>query len=205
MKRTVLSIFVVCSLSSFVCGDDFEPINVDAKDFTALIGQSPFNRTLNLSGSLVLTGIAKIDDRRVVTLLDTETKKSFVVSDQPNQQGWKMVDINTSNDLELVTAKISVSGEVMNIRYAENTLKPGESRPGGGSTRTESEGSSQQSGKRRGPPEDVRQKIGAMSEEQRNKFFTKMREFQQKNPDMNQEDRQNASRKLLEKIAKKSN
>jgi hypothetical protein len=182
-------------------GDDYEPDGVRASDFEALMAKSPFNRTLNLSGSLILTGLAKIDDQQVATLLDTQSKETYLVSATPNKQGWKMVEVKPNPDLEMVTAKISFGGEVVSIRYAEHKLKPGETRPGGGSPRVEERSSGPP--QRRGPPEDIRKKVGNLSDEQRAKFFSKMREMREKNSNLSEKDRLDVTRKMLEKVAKK--
>lgn len=191
-------------LTSITQADDYEPLAVRAADFSGLISQSPFNRTLNLSGSLILTGMAEIDNQQVATLLDTETKQTHVVSSTPNREGWKMVEVNPNEDLERVTAKISMGGQVVNIRYAEVKVKPGETRPGGGSSKPEERRDGESSRRRGGPPEDIRNQVGSLSDEQRSKFFSKMREMHEKKPELSQDERNEAARKMLGKFAKKN-
>ncbi len=206
MERPFLIAFLFALTTASVPGDDFPsvaPEPVDPPLFEALMNESPFNRALNLSDSLILTGIARIDDEEVATLLNKETKETFVVSRSSNPQGWRMLELNTDEDLEKVSAKVSVTGgEIVTVRYADWQLKPGEAKPGAGPAASEDDDSSSK-GKRRGPPSDIREKIGALSPEQRNRFFTRMREMHQKNPDMSQEDRVAAVRKMLEGISRK--
>lgn len=145
-----------------------------------------------------------IEDKQVATLLDTSTKQSYVVSDEPNQQhGWKMIELNQNSDLERVTARISVGGELVSIRYSETKLKPGETRPGGGSPQSSERERGSGRSKRGGLSDDLRKKMGEMSDEQRGKFFNKMRELHEKNPEMSSEDRQAAARKFIEKAGRK--
>jgi len=94
--------------------------------------------------------------------------------------------------LEKVAAKVSVDGgEVVTIRYAEWQLKPGESKPGAGSAeggQMRGDGKGKGDGERRGPPSEIREKMGKLSEEQRRQLFSKMGEMREKNPDLSRED-----------------
>ena len=176
--------------------ESFVPSAVAADEFSALKAQSPFSRSLNLSDSLILTGIAMVDEDQVATLLNKETKETFVVSSQLNSQGWKMVDLKADEDLEKVAAKVSVDGgEVVTVRYGEWQLKPGEARPGAGS----GEGGTVRSGEKgrfggkggkggKGPPSEMREKMSKLSEEQRGKLFDRMRQLREKNPDMTRDE-----------------
>jgi len=127
------------SLATFAAAQEAEvshlPTVVEDGDFSALKGQSPFLRSVNLSDSLILTGLAMVDNEQVATLLNKETKETFVVSSKLNSQGWKMVELKSDPDLEKVAAKVAIEGgEVVTVRYAEWQLKPGESKPGAGPT-----------------------------------------------------------------------
>ena len=66
-----------------------QPLNTVAAQ--ELLANSPFTRTLNLSDSLVLTGIAYVDGRAVATLVNRSTRETFLVSDEPNAQGWRRI------------------------------------------------------------------------------------------------------------------
>ncbi len=184
--------------------DEYEPETPETADFAALVTQSPFNRPLNVSGSLVLTGIAQIDNQQVVTLLDTQANQTYVVSSTPNELGWRMVEISLHEDLERVTARISVSGEIVNIRYTEVKLKPGRTHPGGGKPRMEESEQQKSVSDRPRPPDEIRRKIDELRPEQREKFIEKMRELKDKRPEMSPEDRSNYAKKTLEKMAKKT-
>ncbi len=184
----------------------FLPQAIGADQFTALQSQSPFTRALNMSDSLVLTGIARVDGTQMATLLNKETKETYVVSSAANTQGWKMVELNSNDDLEKVAAKISVDGgEVVTVRYAEWQLKPGEAKPGGGGSggAVSGKGDKKDGDGRRGPPSETREKLAKLSEDQRNKIYGKMKEIHEKNPEMSREDRGKIFHKMLDKVADK--
>ena len=178
-------------------------------DFASLQASSPFSRTLSLSDSLILTGIATVDDEQVATLLNKETKESYVVSSRLNSQGWKMVELQADADLEKVAAKVAIAGgEVVTVRYAEWQLKPGESKPGAGAGA--GEGGQVREGERRrfgdgggGPPPEIRERMEKLTEEQRTKLFTKMAEIREKHPEMSRDEGREKFHEMLEKMAEK--
>lgn len=192
------------------------PAAVAADDFAALRKQSPFLRSLNLSDSLVLTGFAEVEGERVASILNRETKETYVVSSRMNSQGWKMVELKADDDLEKVSAKVSVDGgEVVTVRYAEISLKPGEARPAAGpsteppggataifASRRRGFGSGEGEGRRSfGPPPEIREKMERLSEDQRRQLFDKMRELREKNPDMSWEERGRVFNEALERMS----
>lgn len=210
---------LILGITTFVtaqeAGESFLPTVMAEGDFTALKGQSPFLRSVNLSDSLILTGIAMVNNERVATLMNKETKETFVVSSQLNSQGWKMVDLKSDEDLEKVAAKVAIEGgEVVTVRYAEWQLKPGESKPGAGPTTESIPGPG--GGERRrgfgppggpggpgGPSTEFREKMSQLSEEQREKMFNKMREMREKNPDMSREDMGKEMSGMMDKMLNK--
>ncbi|MCB1205803.1 MAG: hypothetical protein KDN18_16190 [Verrucomicrobiae bacterium] len=215
------SLFLSTLLGQDSPPDEFAPANVAADDFQALKGQSPFLRSLNMSDSLVLTGFADVEGERVATLVNKETKQTYVVSSQTNSQGWKMVDLKTNEDLEKVSVKVAIDGgEVVTVRYAEVGLKAGEAKPApgpstepnGGPTsiiaaqRSRFGGPGGPDGRRfgGGPPPEIREKLDKLSDEQRDKLREKMRELHEKSPDMSWEDRGKLFNDTLDKMLKKN-
>ena len=91
----------------------------------ALLANSPFTRSLNLSDSIHLTGIAYVDGHPVATLHNWETKESYVVSDEPNAQGWKLVDMSSKTELKRTQIKIMMGPEVVTVRFSDEPVKPG--------------------------------------------------------------------------------
>ncbi len=100
---------------------DSLPVPVTRDDFADLRERSPFLRTLNISRSLILTGVARIEDDTIATLYDFETRQSYVVSQEASPEGWQLVEVKGDrSDLETLTAQIKIAGaEVISIRYDE--------------------------------------------------------------------------------------
>ena len=115
------------------------PAPVTAADFSQLLEHPPFRRSLSLSESMVLSGVAVLPDGPMVTLWNRSTRESFVVGNNPNAQGWRLLELSQSTDLRSVTAIISAAGQELTIRFdperltppkLDNTSRPG-SRPEG--------------------------------------------------------------------------
>lgn len=105
--------------------DSAIPSSLNEESFEALFTNSPFTRSLGISDSIILTGIARIEGEVYATLLDTETLKSQVVSKTVNFQGWRLVDV-TGDPAESRTwsAKIQVvGGQVVSVRYQKPPTK----------------------------------------------------------------------------------
>lgn len=100
------------------------PGPVSGRNFSDLREQSPFHRHLNLSRSLVLTGVARIDEDMVATMLDLETFQSYLVSGETNTEGWQLVEVRGDrSDIESLTVRIRVGGaEVFSVRYEETPV-----------------------------------------------------------------------------------
>lgn len=113
-----------------------QPLNVDT--FAPLSKSSPFTRSLGISDTVILTGIAHLDNDVFATLLDTQTMQSQVVSSTTNFQGWQLVGVGGDPAKILTwTAQIQIDGgEVISIRYQKPPAKvnrPGSGGSGGGS------------------------------------------------------------------------
>lgn len=95
------------------------PRPLNEEDFDALVANPPFTRTLGVSDSLILTGVAQFEKDVVATLLDTKTMESQVVSKTANFQGWQLVGVE-GDPAEMLTwsARIQIpGGEIVSIRY----------------------------------------------------------------------------------------
>lgn len=91
------------------------------ENFAALRQRSPFLRTLDVSKSLIITGVARIDAEPLATVLDVETRQSSVVSlNRVSPEGWQLVEVKGDlSDIETLTARIRMAGggEIFSIRY----------------------------------------------------------------------------------------
>lgn len=182
-------------------GADDLPRSIGGSDFRELMENSPFTRALNLSDSLILTGVARLEGKTVATLMNMDTKETYVISDVPNPQGWKMVEITEGGALDTVTAKISVAGgEVLTVRFDENRLKPGEAKPasgaGGGSVRS---GGKESDEERRKRYAEIREKMGKMSDQQKDQMRKFMEKRMKDNPNMSREERGQVFREAMER------
>lgn len=181
------------------------PQPITPEEVTPLITASPFTRSLNLSDSLVLTGIAYIEGKPVATILNKETKENFVVSEVPNAQGWRLAETSATTKLNRTQAKIMIGAEVVTVRYSDEQLSPesmkkGGYKPGGGGG--PSEGDRRDGPRRDGPrpSEEDRQRFMALSEKARGQFFEKMREAREKMMNASPEERQAYARKIFDRI-----
>lgn len=104
------------------------PSAVVESDYAALFRESPFRRPLDLSESMVLTGLARVGEEMVATLRERETKKTLVVSGDAdaNEKGWRIVGIEGDPaDLASVVATISHLGEEeFTVRFDRGQLEP---------------------------------------------------------------------------------
>ena len=109
------------------------PQPLDVTSLQALITNPPFTRVVDFTDSLRLTGVATVGGKPMATLLDTATKKQYVVSDVPNAKGWKLLEANESTSLRYTQVKVMVGPEVVTLRYSDDQLNP--KRVGGQSVR----------------------------------------------------------------------
>ncbi len=112
-------------LPSASADDSALPQPMSQTDFEALLANSPFTRSLGVSDSIILTGIAHIEGEIYATLLNTETLESQVVSKTANFQGWQLVGV-TGDPAEsrTWTAKIQIAGgQVVSVRYQKPPTK----------------------------------------------------------------------------------
>jgi hypothetical protein len=178
---------------------------VDAQDVQSLVTNPPFTRALNLSDSLALTGMAYVEGKPVATILNRETKQSFVVSEEPNAQGWKLAETNASKNLQRAEVKIMAGAEIVTVRYGEEQLTPGAKKPGPPS---QGPGGPPPPG---GPPGDYRfrtssllgdggrEKYYSLSDGARDKFRDTVRQHREQNPNASMEQLGAFARKEFEK------
>jgi hypothetical protein len=186
------------------------PQPFDINVLGSVVQNSPFTRIVNVSDSLVLTGVAYVDGKPVVTLFDKVKKESLVVTDQPNLKGWTLVEATQSSDIKRATAKVNIGGEPVSIRYDAAALTPDamkkdkKDRDGGGGPPPPPGGGDRFSRSSRGPSEEDRKKYESLSDGAKDKFRNGMREMfsNEKFRNASEEDRRNAIRSMFDKIEK---
>lgn len=184
------------------------PQPFDPNTLAAVVENSPFTRIVSISDSLVLTGMAYVDGKPVVTIFDKEAKQSIVVSDEPNLKGWKLVGARPSDKIDYAQAQIAIGGETFSIRHSslsKDDMRPDkrEKGPPGGPPPPPG-GGDRFSRSNRGPSEEDRKKYESLSEKARDKFRDELRQkfSDEKFRNASEEDRRTAIRSVFERIEK---
>lgn len=182
------------------------PQPFDANSLNAIIQNSPFTRIVSISDSLVLTGMAYVNGKPVVTIFDRNEKQSLVVTEEPNLKGWKLMEALPTTNIERAQAKIAIGGETFSIRHSaldKNDLAKGKSDKGDKGPRNDSNGDRFNRGSR-GPSEEDRKKYESLSDKAKEKFRDAMREkfSDEKFRNAPEEERRNAIRSMFDKIQK---
>jgi hypothetical protein len=188
-------------------GDPDLPQPFDAASLNAVIQNSPFTRIVSISDSLVLTGMAYVNGKPVVTIFDKNEKQSLVVTEEPNLKGWKLMEALPTANIERAQAKIAIGGETFSIRHSvldKNDLTKGKSDKGDKGQRGDSAGGDRYNRSNRGPSEEDRKKYESLSDKAKEKFRDAMREkfSDEKFRNAPEEERRNAIRTMFEKIQK---
>lgn len=200
---------VVAAASVSVDPDLPQPF--DPNTLTAVVENSPFTRIVSVSDSLVLTGMAYVDGKPVVTIFDKNAKQSIVVSEEPNLKGWKLVGARPSDKIDYAQAQIAIGGETFSIRHStlskdDMRKDKGERRDGppGGPGGPPPPGGDRYNRSNRGPSEEDRKKYESLSEKAREKFRDALRQkfSDDKFRSASEEDRRTAIRSIFEKIEK---
>lgn len=183
------------------------PTPFDPNATASLLENSPFTRSLNLSDSLVLTGIAYIDGKPVATVVNKATKENFVVSEEPNAQGWKLAETSATTKLNHTQAKIMIGAEVVTVRYSADALSPealkkGGFKPGGGGPPGPP---SADSGPRRDFPRPTQEQIDhfrSLPDAVKEKFRQALADSREKMLNATPEERMEYAKRTLEGIEK---
>lgn len=176
------------------------PRPVSAADFEQVKTRSPFLRTLNLSDSFVLRAVVNMGEESLATLYNQDTKKTLVIStDDENESGMKLLEVSPADDLGKVSVKVSVGGEVVELKYDEKSIAPmGKSIGKDGGRMKGGEGGKK---KRKGPrPEEVK-RYKSLSPEKREKFHQYIKQTMKKYPDISREEKGNMIRGALIRLS----
>lgn len=183
------------------------PQPFDPSTLGSIVENSPFTRIVSISDSLVLTGMAYVDGKPVVTIFDKNLKQSMVVTDDPNLKGWKLIEAQHAEKIDRAQAKISFGGETFSIRHDAAALTPDAMRkdksdrggPPGGPP-----GSGERYKSSRGPTEEDRKKFESLSDAGKEKLKNVFREkfSDEKFRNAPEEERRNIIKNAFEKIEK---
>jgi hypothetical protein len=142
----------------------------------------------------------------MATLLDKVTKRTYVVSDSPNEVGWTLVESTPTTDLKRTQVKVNVAGEVVTIRHDSEaqmeTMKKNKTAPGGNnSPGPEERREGGYSRDRRGPPPEVMERYNKLSDKAKEKLRSHFTENRERIMNMNPEERKSYMEKTFKKVA----
>lgn len=179
-----------------------QPIDFSFAD--DLVMQSPFTRIVSFEKTYALTGVAYVDGQPVATVLNRETKKSFVVTGEPNPQGWALIAANAGDDLHQTQVELSVGGEIVAMHYGGMQLSPGSAGPGGSKSRMAGGGSGKgEGGKVRASAflgEDGKRMYASLSPEARDKFKDLVQSRVEKRPELTNEQQAAYAQKVFARL-----
>ena len=173
-----------------------QPIDFSFAD--DLLLHSPFTRAVNLEKSLQLTGIAYVDERPVATVLNTETKPRFVMTEEPNVQGWQLMTASAGADMHQTQVELKVGDEIIAMHYQGQQLSPGSA----GNERTSK---TRLAGSNKVKPssflgEQGRKMYASLSPEARDKFKDLMKSRMEKHPELTPEQNSDYAQKVFAKL-----
>jgi len=186
------------------------PASVGEDDYAALRDHSPFLRPLDLSKTLVLTGLAQVDGQFIATVRNRETKEAHIVSSaDATAQGWRLVRVEGNQaDLQSVSAQISVTGgEIVSLRFDEAQLNPGAGSvlspiPADQARRIAEQARNYRNGIESdgfsgAPPKEVVEKLSRLSEDQRGRIIYEVGQMRARGA--SSEERRNAFTRMLDR------
>lgn len=193
------------------------PQPVQEADVEALKANSPFLRPIDLSQTMFLSGVAREDGHLFATLQEKDSKKSYIVSDAANAQGWRLIGVaGDQTDLKTVSATIAMAGgEEFTVHFGELQLNPPEPksasrnrdprRAGGPNTGpTDYRQGISGDGFRGPPPPEVIDKLSKLSDERRERLIRQIGEIRSRNPEMSSDDRRLLFTRMLDRAVQQN-
>lgn len=202
----IVSLLLVFSIRGFAedtgMPDPDLPQPLDPAFADAVVVQSPFTRSVNLDESLQLTGVAYINGRPVATVLNRATKESFLVSEEPNAQGWRLTGLMAGADLTQTQVQLMVGPEVISMHYGGQQLSPGTDGKGNSMSRL-AKGGSGKGEKFRASNylgDGGKEMYAALSSDGRSKFRDLVKAHLEKRPDLTPQQNEAFAKKVYAKI-----
>lgn len=179
------------------------PQPFDYRALQSVVTQSPFSRTVSFDQTYQLTGIAYVDGHPVATLLNRETKKRFVITDQPNEQGWKLLGGSAETDPNHGQVEIQVGAEIINLHL--NGVSPPPDKEGKGGKKMQLPGSDKPRDSQKIRPsnylgEHGKELYASLSPEARDKFKDLIKSRLAKNPELTNEQTFSYAQKVFAKL-----
>ena len=185
------------------------PQPLDAGAAKKMLDHPPFTRALNLSESLQLTGVAFVAGKPVATIKDRTTNQTYVVTGEPNAQGWKLASATPASQLKHAEVRIIIGSEEVPVHYSETQMAPakkGGSMPSKIPTPEEFTGHDDKGNYVRGMPylsDDDRAKFRDVPREVREKFLEVVHDHREMLFKASHEDRADFVKKVFDSVMKK--
>lgn len=187
-----------------------QPFEFDSKALSDMRAHSPFNRFVSLEDTIQLTGVAYIDGKPMATLVNTQTKQRFVVSEEPNALGWTLTGARVSDEPSKTEVHVMIGEEEVVMHYGEMQLSPGNAKGGkldaSSSSKKHSSSHSHSSGA--GDSVDLASMLGdkgkqllkELSPENREKLAAIMASSMEKHPERSKEEIAATAQKIFAKM-----
>jgi hypothetical protein len=179
------------------------PQPFDYRALQSVVTQSPFSRTVSFDQTYQLTGIAYVDGHPVATLLNRETKKRFVITDQSNEQGWKLLSVSAETDPNHGQVEIQVGTETISLHL--NGISPPPGTEGKGGRKSMLPGSDRKHDGEKVRPSNYlgergKELYASLSPEARDKFKDLLKSRLAKNPELTNEQTSSYAKKVFAKL-----
>lgn len=173
-----------------------QPLGADFAD--SLVMESPFTRMVSLEDTLQLTGVAYVGGRPVATVLNTKTKQSVLVFEEPNELGWRLTGVMAGTDLANTQIEMMVGPEQITMHYHGESSTP----EGGKGSKSRIASSDGKKPKKYSSllGEKGKELYASLSSDGRNKFRDMLKSHIQKRPDESAQERATFAQKAFARI-----
>lgn len=136
MRRSIRFGFVVLLVSCLRAAEQPEadaglPQAFDSHAASELLVNSPFTRIVSLKDTLQLTGVAYVEGKPVATFLNKATQERILVSEEPNELGWKITEAIPSIALQNTEVHVMIGPEMVILHYGDTQIAPAKKRSSG--------------------------------------------------------------------------
>src|SRR6187401_1061386 len=100
------------------------PQPFDSHAASELLVNSPFTRIVSLKDTLQLTGVAYVEGKPVATFLNKATKERILVSEVPNDLGWRITEAIPSTALQNTEVHVMIGPEMVIMHYGDTQIAP---------------------------------------------------------------------------------
>lgn len=105
-----------------LCASEAIPASLQKERYEELWMNSPFTRSLNVAANYVMTGMALIDNKPIVTVRNTATGERFSLSTEPNAMGWRLLNIRPNANPRNIVARIQAGEDEITVRFDDEQL-----------------------------------------------------------------------------------